>query len=41
LVAASQLLGIRPVDHVIIAAGGCASLRELGAWPEEARSCSQ
>jgi DNA repair protein RadC len=35
LVAASQLLGIRPVDHVIIATGGCTSLRELGAWPEE------
>jgi DNA repair protein RadC len=35
LVAASQLLGIRPVDHVIIATGGCSSLRELGAWPEE------
>jgi DNA repair protein RadC len=35
LVGACQLLGIRPVDHVIIAAGGCASLRELGAWPGE------
>jgi DNA repair protein RadC len=35
LVAACQLLGIRPVDHVIIAAAGCASLRELGAWPPE------
>ena len=36
LVAACRLLGIRPVDHVIIAAGGCASLRELGNWPDDA-----
>jgi DNA repair protein RadC len=32
LIAASELLGIRAVDHLVVASTGFASLRELGGW---------
>ena len=32
LVAASDVLGVRAVDHVVVAASGYASFRELGLW---------
>jgi DNA repair protein RadC len=32
LVAASELLGVRAVDHLVVAEQGFASLRELGLW---------
>lgn len=32
LVTASELLGVRAVDHVVVASGGYASLREMGMW---------
>ncbi len=33
LVAASELLGIRAVDHLVVASTGYSSLRETGSWP--------
>ena len=33
LVAASEILGVRAVDHIVVASRGYASFRELGLWP--------
>jgi DNA repair protein RadC len=32
LIAASELMGVRAVDHLVVASSGYASLRELGGW---------
>jgi len=34
LVAACELLGVRPVDHLVVCLEGFSSMRELGQWPE-------
>jgi len=33
-----QLLGVEVLDHIIVAKGGCVSLREAGAFPESDKS---
>ena len=33
LVAACELLGLRPVDHLVVGREGYSSFRELGLWP--------
>jgi DNA repair protein RadC len=33
LVAACELLGLRPVDHLVVGRDGYSSFRELGLWP--------
>jgi DNA repair protein RadC len=32
LIAASELLGVRAVDHLVVASSGYTSLREMGGW---------
>jgi DNA repair protein RadC len=34
LVSACELLGIRPVDHLVVCLDGFSSMRELGEWPQ-------
>jgi DNA repair protein RadC len=33
LIAASELMGVRAVDHLVVASNGYTSLREMGGWP--------